>query len=200
MADWDSNSPILQANLEALLKSLLNVASKRTVLNSDDARIWHKKIMQNLKVPKPEYVGRFRGEAELENIQVSIGSYSGSDPSQISSEIVKFDDKLNKAIAILDHEISYGEELTADNIKNILEVCSWAHAEWVRIHPFTNGNGRIARLWANTIAMRYGLPPFVRLRPRPDGGYGRAAQAAMTGSYDATIPVFLEMLNEVLRT
>ena len=34
-------------------------------------------------------------------------------------------------------------------------------AEWIRIHPFANGNGRIARLWVNSIAMRYDLRPRV---------------------------------------
>ena len=29
-------------------------------------------------------------------------------------------------------------------------------ADWIRIHPFANGNGRTARMWANAIFMRYG--------------------------------------------
>ena len=37
-----------------------------------------------------------------------------------------------------------------------------------------NSNGRTARMWANSLAMRYSLPPFVHLRPRPDDGYGGA--------------------------
>ncbi|WP_366522456.1 Fic family protein [Flagellatimonas centrodinii] len=72
----------------------------------------------------------------------------------------------------------------------VLEVCAWAHAEWVRIHPFANGNGRSARLWANGIAMRYNLPPFVRLRPRPDAGYAAAGAQAMRGNWQPTVTVF----------
>ena len=70
-------------------------------------------------------------------------------------------------------------KLTPDQLDAVLDLCAWAHAEWVRIHPFANGNGRAARLWANFIAVRYGLPPFVRLRPRPDGGYAEAGMKAM---------------------
>ncbi|MFP5232432.1 MAG: Fic family protein [Acidobacteriota bacterium] len=55
------------------------------------------------------------------------------------------------------------------------------HAEWIRIHPFANGNGRTARLWANLVAMRYGLPPSIRLRPRPNLGYREAPARAMHG-------------------
>jgi hypothetical protein len=64
-----------------------------------------------------------------------------------------------------------------DQLAAIVDLCAWAHAEWVRIHPFANGNGRTARLWANCLAMRYGLPPFIRLRPRPNSGYAAAAKA-----------------------
>lgn len=68
-----------------------------------------------------------------------------------------------------------------------------------RIHPFANGNGRTARLWANAIAMRFGLPPFVRIRPRPGGAYGRAAAAAMTGDQRPTASLFRRMYADSLR-
>ena len=67
-----------------------------------------------------------------------------------------------------------------------------------RIRPFANGNGRTARIWANALLMRYGLPPAIRLRPRPDGGYGDAGAAAMNGDWRATITVFRRMLAESL--
>ncbi|HEV3037885.1 MAG TPA: Fic family protein [Candidatus Angelobacter sp.] len=68
----------------------------------------------------------------------------------------------------------------------------------MRIHPFANGNGRTARLWANCMALRYGLPLFIRLRPRPDGGYGAASAEAMQGNWEPTATVFHEMLNRLL--
>lgn len=66
------------------------------------------------------------------------------------------------------------------------------HGLWVRIHPFANGNGRTARLWV-WAALRYGLPSFVRTKPRPDA---TAYAAAMQGDYGAMVPV----LDQVLRT
>jgi hypothetical protein len=46
--------------------------------------------------------------------------------------------------------------------------------------------------------MRYGLPPFARMRPRPDGSYAAAATASMTGNWKQMIPVFHTMLFEAL--
>jgi len=86
----------------------------------------------------------------------------------------------------------------ADQLAAIIDLCAWAHAEWIRIHPFANGNGRTARRWANSLAMRYGLPPFVRLRPRPDPGYGAAGVKAMQGNWEPTVTVFRRLLDRLL--
>jgi fido (protein-threonine AMPylation protein) len=38
-----------------------------------------------------------------------------------------------------------------------LRVASYVHCEVIRIHPFVNGNGRVARLCLNYFARRYGM-------------------------------------------
>lgn len=105
---------------------------------------------------------------------------------------------MQQAIGLLDKAHTVGGELDADGLARMLQLAAWAHAEWVRIHPFANGNGRTARLWANSILLRYGVPPVVRLRPRPDGGYERAAAHAMQGDWEPTYAVFFELLTEYL--
>ena len=97
---------------------------------------------------------------------------------------------------LLDNLIAQGKDLSADEVGAVIDVCAWAHAEWVRIHPFANGNGRTARLWANLIAMRYGLPPFVRPRPRPGGDYESASAEAMQGNWRPTIAAFRRMYRD----
>lgn len=42
-----------------------------------------------------------------------------------------------------------------------MELASKVHYELVRIHPFTDGNGRVARLVMNLILMRNKFPPTV---------------------------------------
>jgi len=154
--------------------------------------------MQGLDVADAKYVGSFRGEPGLENIQVRIGSHYGVPPGRVAEELGKFEVKLQAAVALLDETLPAGKQLTADQLGLVIDLCAWAHSEWVKIHPFANGNGRTARLWANSIALRYGLPPFVRLRPRPDGGYGAAGAQAMQGNWEPTAKVFHKMLNDLL--
>ena len=44
---------------------------------------------------------------------------------------------------------------------NPIELAAFAHHELVRIHPFVDGNGRVARLLCNLMLIRSGYPPIV---------------------------------------
>jgi Fic family protein len=59
-----------------------------------------------------------------------------------------------------------------------------AIARLVRLQPFPNGNGRVARLVANLLAYRRGLPPVV-LDARARRAYDSALRAALAGDASA---------------
>jgi fido (protein-threonine AMPylation protein) len=199
MADWDAESSTLQQNLVRTLRGIRDSAALRGAVRARDAATWHRDIMDGLEVPKPEYVGTFRGDPGMEEVRVLVGPHEGVPPDQVLDSVVSFERKLNQVLARLDSLIPAGAALNTDTLAAVLDVCGWAHAEWVRIHPFVNGNGRTARLWANYVAMRYGLPPFVRLRPRPEAdAYARAGGEAMDGNWKPTAEVFRVMLRGFL--
>jgi hypothetical protein len=97
-------------------------------------------------------------------------------------EVDAFVARLQAVASRLDALLPAGKALDADGLEAVIELAAWAHSEWVRIHPFCNGNGRIARLLANAILMRYAVPPVLRLRPRPTSTYGRAGAEGMAGN------------------
>jgi hypothetical protein len=158
--------------------------------------------MNGLVVAPPgdaSWIGRFRGELGMEHIGVRIGAVWGVDPGEVNGEVRRFEQRLQAAVTFLDERIPAGEVASEELLELVIELMSWVHGEWARIHPFANGNGRIARIWANWVAMRYGIPPFVRLRPRPAGApYAEAAAASMRGKFETMIPVFRRMLEEML--
>jgi hypothetical protein len=199
MPDWDEDSPELRENLDRIQEQLPQEAAKREVPTREIARRWQKLFMQGLKADDPKYVGAFRGEPGLEDIGARIGNYRGTRAIHVARDLENFERELQKKVADLDKALSPGKELTAVELGEVIDLCAWAHAEWVRIHPFANGNGRTARLWADYLAMRYGLPAFVRLRPRPDGGYVEAGIFAMEGDWEPTAQVFLDMLQRFLQ-
>jgi Fic family protein len=165
MADWDEDSPQFRANLAGILSSARHDAVRRAKPAIETARAWHKDMMNNLSISKAEYgkftdqaVGRFRGENGLEGCDVKVGGYHGVKSSLVANALKAFEETLQSAVEMLDDLIAPGQELDNDQLATVIELCAWAHSEWVRIHPFVNGNGRTARLWSNYIAMRYGLP------------------------------------------
>lgn len=192
--DWDADSPELRRNLSRILKTAEAESRARAPLSLNTARQWQREIMQDLTVNDPAHVGAFRGEPGLETCQVRIGGRWGVPADEVSNALLDFSRRLQQGIALLDLLIPADSFPDADQASAIADLCAWAHAEWVRIHPFPNGNGRTARLWVNCIAMRYGLPPFLRLRPRPQGDYAAACTQAMLGHWAPTAEYFRRLL------
>lgn len=86
--------------------------------------------------------------------------------------------------------------MAPQELHGVLTFCALLHGNWVRIHPFANGNGRTARVWANWAALRYGLPPFVTIKPGPGQAYGAGAAASMAGDDQVMVAVMGQMLRD----
>jgi len=196
--NWDEDSPQLRKNLAPILQEIARSASQRRIPTLEAARRWQTLAMEDLDAPDSRFVGAFRGEPGLEKVQVKVGSNFGVNSAKVAEELARFETKLQELVARLDALLPIGLEPDVDQLAAIIDLCAWVHAEWVRIHPFANGNGRTARFWANSLAMRYGVPPFIRLRSRPDAGYGDAGARAMQGDWKPTAVVFRRLLDDFL--
>ncbi|MEA2889281.1 MAG: hypothetical protein QOI05_74 [Bradyrhizobium sp.] len=204
MSNWDANSAQLDKNLEHILAYASEDARRRSKPTLDDTLRWHEDLMHGLEIPSEDcppgiaaadMIGRFRGIAPLGTLQVEIGDYFGVRADLVPAQLEEFEQELQHEVNLLDAQIGSGPT-TGKQLNDVLKLCAWAHAEWIRIHPFANGNGRTARIWANYIATRYGLPPFVQLRPRPGADYEAASAAAMEGYWGRTFLVFVRMYAE----
>ncbi len=164
------------------------------------AQEWHRLAFENVRLPVPYYAGGIRGgdpsQPELYGYEVVVGLLPGVAARDVPAELAWFETSMQEAVRKLDAAIPPGRKpADRDQLQSVLTLCACAHGEWARIHPFANGNGRVARLWANWCALRYGLPAFVRLRPRPAGsGYAHAAADSMRGDHRSMIGEFADML------
>jgi hypothetical protein len=198
VSNWDEDSERLQWNLGDVLRAAREQAVRRWTPSLFMASRWHIAMMKRLTVPNAEYVGKFRGNPGLECVGVRVEGVFGTHPSRVAAELRDFEYRLQEVVAALDERYAPSAVLDPDGVSAVIHVAAWAHSEWVRIHPFANGNGRTARLWSNFIFMRYGLPPLVRGRPRPEGDYASACERAMFGDWEAMVPVFIEMAAAVV--
>jgi fido (protein-threonine AMPylation protein) len=180
-------------------------------------REWHQRIYEGCSVPARCYVGDFRGDPthpELVDYEVGVGPTLpdgwpqgvGVWASDLDASLADFEQGVARAFATLDAALPPGQRpADVDELHAVVALTAELHGEWVRLHPFANGNGRTARVWAGVVALRYGLPVFVRLRPRPDdSAYARAARASMgrppdfRGSHSETVAVFSHLLSLAL--
>ena len=183
LPNWDADSPALRHNLQGIDSLIRVAATRRDRPSFEDARDWHKIMMRGLDPGMdPVVVGGFRGEPGMENMGVYVGTLPGTMPWLVGAELQVFEDELRARLQVLDKSYLDQASLDGPGRGKVIEVAAWAHSEWVRIHPFANGNGRTARMWANVVLLRYGMPPVMRYRPRPAGAeYASAGKAGMQG-------------------
>src|SRR5450756_2330652 len=199
---WNDDPPgsslRIEANLRAILADILAGAPRRIPPTVGMAQAWHRVAYANISLPVPYYAGEVR-DADPAFPEL-IGSAQGVTSADVPAALVAFEAGMQAVMRQLDPRLPVGTRpATAVNLRAVLLAAAIAHGEWIRIHPFANGNGRIARLWANWAVVRYGLPLFVSLRPRPAGLlYAGAAAASMRGDYEPMATVFHDMLRATL--
>ena len=84
------------------------------------------------------WAGQYRTTTPL------VGQLTPPEPGVVPMQMYQLLDNTNFQIA------------RAENVTDVVRVLATFHHEFVRIHPFANGNGRIARLLTNLIAYKLG--------------------------------------------
>lgn len=206
---WGEDSPadetLVAAQVVTLLRELVRRAPDRVEPTVAMAHTWHRAIYRGASSPPLEsYLGAPRGSTpELIGYEVGLLDHRGRPTAQavpadqVRTALARLQRSIAAAVAVLDDVVPVGARpADADELMAVLRLAAEVHGEWVRIHPYANGNGRVARVWANWVALRYGLPPFVRIKPRPDGLlYTQAAHRSMRhGDHELTAQVFVDLL------
>jgi fido (protein-threonine AMPylation protein) len=214
--DWANDDP---ADTARVVTNVADAAAEAAVLARTRGPVthlelerWHSIVYRDCTVPSAAYVGHFRGEPQpdLADYEVGVGltmpdGYPdgvGVWAADVAAAATRFFASLQTALAALDGVVAPGTRPTeVDVLHEVIGVVAAAHGEWIRIHPFVNGNGRTARVLAAHLALRYGLPIFVTLKPRPhDVAYARVARASMgrppdfTGDHTEATSVFTHLL------
>ncbi|CAI2351527.1 unnamed protein product [Caenorhabditis sp. 36 PRJEB53466] len=125
----------MDAALRFLNCSLLS--KEHDEISIDDILEMHRRVLGNAD---PVEAGRIR------TTQVYVGRFTPIGPEYVMEQLADLVDWLND-----------------DSTKAMdpIERAAVAHYKLVLVHPFTDGNGRTARLLLNLIMMRSGFPPVI---------------------------------------
>ena len=207
--DWNEDNPAdlprIIANIRDLWPAIEADAIARPAPSLAIALEWHRRIYDCVAVPYLDYVGQVRDSDPhhpcLVDYEVSVGTARGVRARDVPAALDAFVRAVTTVVTALDTAVRPGVVVSSPPaVAAIVRLCASAHGEWIRIHPFANGNGRTARVWANWIAVRYGLPPFVRIKLRPDAVlFTGAAEMSMRGDHRPTEAMFASMLDDALR-
>lgn len=79
---------------------------------------------------------------------VTVGQLTPPEPSKVLQLMYQFIDHLNFKIR------------NAETHQEHIDCLTFAHYEFIRIHPFNNGNGRTGRILMNIVALKFGYKPL----------------------------------------
>lgn len=85
--------------------------------------------------------------------------------------------------------------------RDVVYALAVVHVELLLIHPFREGNGRLARMLASLMALQAELPPldFKLLKGRKKEEYFIAVRSGLGRNYDAMAKIFDEVIEWSLR-
>jgi Fic family protein len=144
-------------------------------LTEQDIKSIHQLILKEID---PENAGRYR------NVNVIISGATHKPPEHF---IVR--DQMEQLVPRLNEWQKKWHPLV---------VVALLHGEFVKIHPFIDGNGRTSRLLMNFIAMRYGYPPIVIKKEQRIEYYLALDTAATTLNYTPFVKMIVELASSAL--
>jgi Fic family protein len=151
----------LKDHLEALdhfnaIRYVRELAREKTPLTEGDIRNLHRLVVQR---SQPDIAGQYANLARY--VRTETGRHEFPSPAEIPPLMGDLAAWLGTA-------------------SNAPETAFTVHRRLVDIHPFNDGNGRVARLLMNLILIRGGYPP-IAVRPEDRLAYVRALQVAQAG-------------------
>lgn len=104
---------------------------------------------------------------------VTVGQLEPPPPNQVLQRMYQFADNLNFKL------------LVAITRQDHLDCLTFAHYEFIRIHPFANGNGRTGRILMNIVALKLGYQPLQLYHRKGESRrvYISAMKTADTGNF-----------------
>jgi cell filamentation protein len=87
------------------------------------------------------------------------------------------------------------------NVSELAFALAVVHVELVLIHPFRDGNGRVARMLSILMGLQAGLPPldFGDIKGKKKKEYFSALQAGLDRNYELMERIFTDVIGRTLR-
>lgn len=147
---------IVEQNMNLDLKNAyedaIRLANAHTDITIDLLKSLSALVLKNTGQEYKTVLGDFssaRGDLRLLNVTAGPGGKSYMNYSKVPAKLAEFCARLNKE----------RENYTGKSMARLYEISFDAHYNLVTIHPWADGNGRMARLLMNMLQFEFGLIP-----------------------------------------
>jgi fido (protein-threonine AMPylation protein) len=195
---WADDIPANRENeFAAIVRTAiaLAIASARTELLSGGAvKYWHLTLFESF-VPVDYYAGNFRQDDAARpclGTPVSVGGINGAAFQDVLNRMDRLLENLRISIGLT--ELHWAGLPPPERARRVAVIIAAGAGEFIRIHPFVNGNGRTSRLLWRWALHRFGVPAHVRITPRPEQPYGVIMANSMQGNDG---PLAIEVLRHL---
>ncbi|NLV25484.1 MAG: Fic family protein [Deltaproteobacteria bacterium] len=187
-----------------VLKNLLGIKRKREMNRAEESRFVR---LMDEAVERFESDHRFTAEDIrwlhrfwLADIYVWAGAYRSVN---VGKSGFMFAAAAHVANLMQEFEKDQLNRYTPCNFRDreeLVRALAEVHVELVLIHPFREGNGRIARLLSVLMGLQAGLPPleFSNLRGKKRERYFEAVRAGMDRDYLPMMAIFSEVIERTV--
>lgn len=191
--DWVADDVRTADHRDGIAAAYQSVAASATVryVALEDPCEWHR-LAFSAVVPIAYYAGHYRQDDPTRPClgrNVGVDGIAGTDFRHVTVVTGSLIEAFRRELVSFD--IHWDSLVPAQRALRLSQMLAVAIAEYVRIHPFLNGNGRTSRLLWTWGLLRYGLPPQCRVGHRPPPPYDTIMREAMRGN---PAPLALEIL------
>ncbi len=155
------------------------VRESATPIREYDVRELHQFVLQGID---EENAGRYRSV----DVQISGSAYAPPSSAAVPGDMEDFG-------AWLAHASVPTSKGSVDGLLHAVVAHTW----FVQVHPFVDGNGRVARLLMNLLLMRYQYPIAIITRADRERYYD-ALETSQTSDLSALLSLVAECLHESL--
>ena len=153
---------MMNLDLKKAYERSLELSKSHAPISVDMLKELSSLVMKNTGSTYQTVLGSFstaNGDLRLLNVTAGIGGRSYMSFTKVPVRLERFCDKLNLARQSLDLK----------NIDDVYDLSFEAHYGLVTIHPWADGNGRMARLLMNQLQFEYGVIPSKVLKEDKEG-------------------------------
>ena len=178
----------MNLDLKVAYERAIELAHQHTAISTDMLIMLSSLVMKNTGKEYKTMLGDFssaRGDLRLLNVTAGVGGRSYMNYSKVPAKLAEFCEQLNMSRS----------KSSSMSVDELYQLTFDAHYHLVTIHPWADGNGRMARLVMNMLQFEFGIIPTKILQEDKE----EYIKALVATREDDNLDIFREFMSTMMQ-